>query len=161
MGNENAVNIGTIAYVKKHIRYATSGGLFETGQRAPNSMDFLLHRVLLFMHLVSLLVRGIEVRRRGLDRLVRRREAHIPEFVNHVTFGMPMLILAVSINLDKLLENGRVAAVAALSELSGVVKMTIDLSLVFVVGVLSAKHRRAYGTGEMFNVILAVESSNV
>ena len=52
-----------------------------------------------------------------------------------------MLILAVAINLDELLQNGGMASIAPLSKLSGVVKVTIDLSFMFIVRVLSTKHR--------------------
>lgn len=53
-----------------------------------------------------------------------------------------MLILSVAENLDELFQNGGLAAVAALSELSGVVEMTINLTLMFVVGILGAEYCR-------------------
>jgi hypothetical protein len=51
-----------------------------------------------------------------------------------------MLVLPISENLDKLLENCGVTSVATLRKLSGVVEMAVDFALVFVVGVLGAKH---------------------
>jgi hypothetical protein len=38
--------------------------------------------------------------------------------MDHVTFGMPVLILAVSVYLYELLQNGRLTTIAFLSELS-------------------------------------------
>ena len=53
-----------------------------------------------------------------------------------------MLVLSVSEDLNKLLENGRVTSIAPLSELRGVVIMTVHLSVVLVIAVLSAEHGR-------------------
>lgn len=39
--------------------------------------------------------------------------------------------------------------------------MTVDLPFVFVVAILSAKDGRAHGAGEVFDMILALERSNV
>lgn len=46
--------------------------------------------------------------------------------VDHVAFWMPVLVNTVAIDLDKLLENGRVAASAFDGKTSRVVEMTID-----------------------------------
>jgi hypothetical protein len=48
---------------------------------------------------------------------------------------MPVLVLAVSVDFDKLLEDGRLAAIAALGELCRVVVVAVDAPLVFVVAV--------------------------
>lgn len=53
-----------------------------------------------------------------------------------------MLILSISEDLDKLLKNCRLTSVALLSELGGVVIVTVDLAIVFVVAVLRAKDSR-------------------
>lgn len=53
--------------------------------------------------------------------------------MNHVTFGVPVLILAVAEDLNELFENGSMAAMAALRKLRGVVEVTIHLALVLVV----------------------------
>lgn len=66
-------------------------------------------------------------------------QADIPEFVNHVAFGMPVLVLAVPEDLDKLLQNGGLAAVAALRELGRIMVVAVDISVVFVVAVLGAE----------------------
>jgi hypothetical protein len=54
-----------------------------------------------------------------------------------------MLILAVAENLDKLFQDGGLTAVTALSELSGVVEVTVHLALMLVVRILSTEYRRA------------------
>ncbi len=51
-----------------------------------------------------------------------------------------MLILAISKYLDELLEDGRLAAAAALSKLGRVVVMAIHMAIVFIVAVRRAEH---------------------
>lgn len=53
------------------------------------------------------------------------------------------------------------AAVAALRELSGVVVVAVDIAVVFVIAVLSAKDGGTEGAGEVVNVILALESCDI
>lgn len=72
-----------------------------------------------------------------------------------------MLVLTVAIDLDKLLQDGRVTATAFLGEMSRVVVMTIDLPLVFVVAVGGAKHGRTHGAGEVLDVILSLKGGDV
>lgn len=59
--------------------------------------------------------------------------------MNHVTFGVPMLVLTVPEYLDKLLENGGLTAVTALCELGGIMVVAVDISVMFVVAVLGSK----------------------
>lgn len=54
-----------------------------------------------------------------------------------------MLVLPISENLDKLLEDCSVTSMATLRKLSRVMEMAVDFALMFVVGVLGAKHRGA------------------
>lgn len=54
-----------------------------------------------------------------------------------------MLVLSISENLDKLLKNCRLTSVALLRELGGVVIVTVDLAVMFIVAVLCAKNSRA------------------
>lgn len=56
---------------------------------------------------------------------------------------MPVLVLAIAEDLDKLFQNSGLTAVAALGELGRVVEVTVHLALVFVVGILSTEDRRA------------------
>ena len=81
--------------------------------------------------------------------------------MNHVAFGVPVLVLAVPEDLDELLEDGSMAAAAALGELGGVVVMAVDMAIVFVIAVLGAKHGRAQGASEVVDVILAFEGGDV
>jgi hypothetical protein len=74
---------------------------------------------------------------------------------------MPVLVLAVAEDLDELLQNGGLAAIAALGELGRVVVVAVYLAIVLVIAVLSAEHRGAQGAGEVVDVILAVERGNV
>lgn len=60
--------------------------------------------------------------------------------MNHITFGVPMLVLTVPEYLDKLLQNGGLAAVAALCELGGIMVVAVDISVMFVVAVLGSKN---------------------
>lgn len=54
-----------------------------------------------------------------------------------------MLILAVSEYLDKLLENGGLAATTALSVLRRIMVVAVDVAIVLVVAILSAEDSRA------------------
>lgn len=54
-----------------------------------------------------------------------------------------MLVLPIAENLDKLLEDCSVTSMATLRKLSRVMEMAVDFALMFVVGVLGAKHRGA------------------
>lgn len=63
--------------------------------------------------------------------------------MNHVTFRVPVLVLSISEYLDKLLEDGRLAAIAPLSESCRVMIMAENVALMFVVAVLGAKDGRA------------------
>jgi hypothetical protein len=91
----------------------------------------------------------------------RRRKAYIPEFMYHVTLWVPVLILSISENLDELLQNGSLAAVASLSELSGIVIVAVDLSFMFVVAILSPKNGWADRTGEVLDMVLALKRRDI
>ena len=67
-----------------------------------------------------------------------------------------MLVLAVSEYFDKLFENRCLTSTAALRKLGGVMVMTVDFALVFIVTVLGAKDCRTDGTGEMLYMILPI-----
>lgn len=72
-----------------------------------------------------------------------------------------MLVLAITEDLDKLLENGGMTSMAPLCKLGRIVEMAVDLALVFIVGVLCTEDRWAHGAGEMLNVVLAIQGCNV
>jgi hypothetical protein len=74
---------------------------------------------------------------------------------------MPVLILAVPVDLYKLLEDGGPAASALCGVAERVVVVAIDHPIMFVVRVLRPKDGRADGTGKVLNVIFAVQGSDV
>jgi hypothetical protein len=74
---------------------------------------------------------------------------------------MPVLILPIAKDFDELLQDGGLAAIAALSKLGRVVIVTVHLSIVLVIAVLSPKHGWADGAGEVFNVVLAIKCSDI
>lgn len=72
-----------------------------------------------------------------------------------------MLVLAISVYLDELLENGRLTAVTPLCEAGGIMVMTVHLTIVFVVAIGSAKNGWTDRTGEMVDVVFAIEGGDV
>jgi len=72
-----------------------------------------------------------------------------------------MLILSISKDLDKLLKNRGLTSIASLCKLSGVVVMTIDLAVVFVVAILSPKYCWAYRACKVVNVVFSLQGSNI
>lgn len=72
-----------------------------------------------------------------------------------------MLVLTIAEDFDELFQDGGVTAIAALSKFGRVMVVAVYVSLVFVVAVLSAKDGRAYRAGKMFDVVFAVERSDV
>jgi len=72
-----------------------------------------------------------------------------------------MLVLAISEDLDKLLKNGGLAAVASLGKGCGIMVVTVDIAFVLVIAVLCAKDGRTYRAREMLDVVLALKRSNI
>lgn len=72
-----------------------------------------------------------------------------------------MLILPVSKDLDKLLEDGGLAARTPLCELCGVMIVAIYLARMFVVAVLCTEHGWADGAGKMLDVVFPIQRSDV
>ena len=69
---------------------------------------------------------------------------------------MPVLILAVAEDFDKLLENGILAALATLCEFCRIVVMAIHVAFVLIVAIFSSELCRADGACEMLNMVLPV-----
>ena len=69
---------------------------------------------------------------------------------------MPAFITAIAVNLNELLENGRVAARTLGRESCRIVEVTIDVAIVLVIRVLWPKERRAHRTGEVVHMELLV-----
>ena len=72
-----------------------------------------------------------------------------------------MLILPVPEDFYKLLQDGRLAAIASLCKSGRVVVVAIDIALVLIVAVLGAKDCRTDGTSKVLNVVFAIESSDI
>lgn len=81
--------------------------------------------------------------------------------MDHVALGVPMLVLAISEDLDELLQDCRLAAAAALSELRGVVVVAVDLAIMLIITILSPEHCWTKRAGEMVDMILVIESGDV
>jgi len=74
---------------------------------------------------------------------------------------MPVLVLAVTKDLDELLQDGGLAALATLGEACGIVVVAINLPIVLIIAVLCSKYRRAQGAGEVIDVVLAFQRRDV
>ncbi len=85
----------------------------------------------------------------------------IAYLVDHVALWVPTLVPHIAIDLYKLLENGAIASSTLRSETRGIMIMTIDISLVFVVGVLRAEKGGTNGACEMVDMELFIYSSQV
>lgn len=72
-----------------------------------------------------------------------------------------MLVLPIPEDLDKLLKNCRLTSVAFLSKLGGVVIMAVDLPIVLIVAVLSAKDGRAERARKMVDMVLPLKRCDV
>lgn len=72
-----------------------------------------------------------------------------------------MLILAVAKYLNKLFENGSMAAMAPLGKLRRVMEVAINLALVLVVRVLGTEDSWTYGACEMLDMVFAVQCCDV
>jgi hypothetical protein len=88
-------------------------------------------------------------------------QTDVPVFVNHITLRVPVLILTITKDFNKLFENSSLTAVAALSKLGRVMVVAVYVSFMFVVAVLSTKDGRTYRAGEMFDVVFTIERGNV
>jgi len=72
-----------------------------------------------------------------------------------------MLILPVPEDLHKLFEDRGVTSVTSLRKLRRVMEMTEDLPIVLVVTILRSKNGRTYGTGEVIDVVFAIQGCNI
>ena len=72
-----------------------------------------------------------------------------------------MLVLAIAINLNELLQNSCVAAIASLGKLCRVVVVAVNIAVMLVVAILGPEHSRAQTTCKMFHMVFSVECSNI
>ena len=74
---------------------------------------------------------------------------------------MPVLVLPISKDLHKLLEDRGLTTVASLSKLSRVVIMAVDFIVMFIVAVLRPKDSGTNRACEMLNVIFSIQGRNI
>lgn len=159
LGDEDAVDVRAVADVQQHVGDACGRRLLKGREDAPYAVHLLLHALLLLTNHV-LVDRAFGLSD-GLRRLRWLGQPHIPEFMYHVALGMPVLVLAIPVNLDKLLEYGRLAAVAPLGVAGRVVVVAVDVAVVLIVAILGTKDGGAERACEVVDVVLAVEGGDV
>lgn len=101
--DKDAFDVGSVANVEEHVRDTRGGRLLESRKDAPYFINFLLHDFLFVPDSVALLNSRVRIRIGGLQWLASGSKADVPELVDHVTFGVPVLILTVAEDLDELL----------------------------------------------------------
>jgi len=74
---------------------------------------------------------------------------------------VPVLVLAITEYLDKLLENGGTATIASLGKLGRIMVMTVHISVMLIVTILSAKDSRTKAAREVLDVIFSVKRSDI
>ena len=74
---------------------------------------------------------------------------------------MPVLILAVSKDFDKLFKYSGMTAIAPLCKFGRIVIMTEYVPLMLVVAVLRAKNSRTYRTRKVLDIVLTFKSCNI
>ena len=72
-----------------------------------------------------------------------------------------MLILTISKNFHKLFENCGLTSIAALRELSGIVEMAKNLTIMLIVAVLCSKYRWAYGARKVIDVVFLIQCCDI
>ena len=72
-----------------------------------------------------------------------------------------MLILTISKNFHELFENCGLTSIAALGELSGIVEMAKNLTIMLIVAVLGPKYSRTQRARKMLNMVLSIERGDV
>lgn len=158
LGGHDAVDIGAVADMQQHVGDACGRLLLKGGQGLPDPVDLCFNLLFLLSYVVADGVCGLAFCSVEAldDGLAGRVQAHIPVLVDHVAFRVPVLVLAIAVDFDKLLENGSLAAIAALGKLGGVVVVAVDAALVLVVAVGGAEDGGTDGAGEVLDVVFAV-----
>jgi hypothetical protein len=68
-----------------------------------------------------------------------------------------MLILAIPEDLDELLKNRCLAAIASLGKLGGIVEVAVYLAIMLVVTILRPKYCRTHRASEVVNVVFSIQ----
>lgn len=74
---------------------------------------------------------------------------------------MPVLVLTITKDFDKLLENGRLTSIASLRKSGRIMVVAINVALVLVVAVLRSKDCWTYRACEVLNVVFSIQCGNV
>jgi hypothetical protein len=74
---------------------------------------------------------------------------------------VPVLILTIAEDFDKLLENGILTSLTALCKFGRIVIMAVHVAFVLVVTIFGSELCRADGTREMLNMVLPVQGGDV
>jgi len=72
-----------------------------------------------------------------------------------------MLILTIPKYFHELFENCGLTSIAALGELSGIVEMAINLTIMLIVAVLCSKYCWAYGARKVIDVVLLIQCGDI
>lgn len=161
-GGQNSIEVCSVADVEQHIRDASGGPLLKSRQRLPDPVDTLFNPLLLQTDVFSQFIRIFFSCQRLFDHgLAGGMQTHVPELVNHVALRVPMLVLAVTENLNELFQNGGLAPVTALSEFCGIMEMAVYAAVVLIIAVLRPKHGRTNGACEVLDVVFTVEGGYV
>lgn len=81
--------------------------------------------------------------------------------MDHVTFWVPVLILAIPKYFHKLLQDCCVAPITALGELGRVMVVAVDLAIMLIIAVLRAKHCWTYRAGKVIYMVFSIKGCDV
>jgi hypothetical protein len=84
-----------------------------------------------------------------------------PYLMYHIAFRVPMLVLPISEDFNKLLQNGSLATTTFRGELCRIMIMAINLAVVLIIRILWSKYRRTNTARKVLDMILAVQRSNI
>jgi len=74
---------------------------------------------------------------------------------------VPVLILAIAEDFDKLLENGILTTLAVLRKFGRIVVMAVHIAFVLIVAIFGSKLCRADRARKMLNMVLPVQGGDV
>lgn len=74
---------------------------------------------------------------------------------------MPVLVLSIAEDLNKLFQDGGMATITLLCKLCRIMVVTIYIPFMFIIGILCSKNRGTDRTSKMFDVVLPVKRSDI
>lgn len=82
--------------------------------------------------------------------------------LNHITFWVPVIYYTIlSFNFDILFQDRHVATSTSYSKSSTVMKVTIDLPVMFIITIIRSKYGRTIAASKVFRVIFFIQCNNV